>query len=211
MSIDWDIWIGRVSDIVVAVAAIGAFIIAYMGLHTWRDELRVRNDYEVARGVLVAAIRLRNELAYFRRSITSRSSKETRELRNLGIDPTSLESGNAGDRRQAAHALNQIRWEPIASAVSTLEAAAIEAEAVLDSAISDHIKKLMTLTGKLQRGAFKRVEQMSTSFDEHSPEARQELDRLLYDDPGDAFANEMEESVEALKEVLQKYVFPSKR
>jgi hypothetical protein len=49
-------------DLAIAGAAVTTAIVAYRGLQKWREELRGKADFEVARGLVRATFKLRDEI-----------------------------------------------------------------------------------------------------------------------------------------------------
>jgi len=58
--------ITHVTNIVLAVAALGGVIIAALGLRTWRQELHGRADFELARRIMRGVYELRNQIRQMR-------------------------------------------------------------------------------------------------------------------------------------------------
>jgi len=53
-TMDWSAFFDAVKDIVLGLAAIVTATVAWLGLQSWRKELRGKADFDVARGLLRA-------------------------------------------------------------------------------------------------------------------------------------------------------------
>lgn len=111
-----------IKEVVVTVAALVGVIVAWLGLQKWRDELRGRTEFELARRVLVAVYKLRDRLS---------------DLRNpaVGSGEWSGRPGRTGDAGMVASADDMLyaynnRWRPLTDARSALNAELPEAEAI---------------------------------------------------------------------------------
>ncbi|MGH7788575.1 MAG: hypothetical protein ACRERC_17020 [Candidatus Binatia bacterium] len=114
-------WISAVANVFVAAAAgVGAFT-AWRGLNTWRAELRGRNEYDLARRVLLALYRTREAIQAARSPSMSSVEYESRPDRRPHDRPWS-----GKDMRYAY----QQRWSRISAALVELDADLLEAEAL---------------------------------------------------------------------------------
>lgn len=114
--------ITAVKDTALGSAAIVTAIVAYRGLRKWREELRGRVDFKVARGLIRATYRLGDKLRAARSPFVSASEF-----------PSTYRSPGNATTDEEARALAQVfkhRWEPIVDALQEFEAQALEAEAL---------------------------------------------------------------------------------
>ena len=124
-SIDWPAFFGSLKDLALAGAAVVTAWAAVRGLRKWREELRGKTDFEVARGLARAAYRVRDELAACRTPLI-RSDEYPPDY-----DPPEL--GRPADRAPEANALAHVynnRWKPVTEALRELDAQRLEAEAL---------------------------------------------------------------------------------
>lgn len=121
-------YIIALKDVCLSVAAITTAFVAISGLKSWRKELRGKADFEVARGLIRATYKLRDELTYSRSPFTS--ANEFPE----GYDP--LNKTTEKETEAWAHIFTN-RWKPIADAIQEFEAQTLEAEALWGKSIKD--------------------------------------------------------------------------
>ncbi|MGO2236118.1 MAG: hypothetical protein ACTH5B_18805 [Marinomonas sp.] len=115
-------------DICLSVAAITTVFVAMSGLKSWKKELRGRADFEVARGMIRATYKLRDEMGYSRSPFTTASEF-----------PKGYDSFNKTAEKEAeawAYIFTN-RWKPVADAVQEFEAQTLEAEALWGKQIRD--------------------------------------------------------------------------
>jgi len=109
-----------VKDLLLGAAAVTTAIVAVLGLKSWYRELRGRTDFEVARQLIRATCKVRDQLHYARLSFV--------DEREFPDDYPGV--GNATARKEA-EAWNYIytnRWKPVREALREFESAALEAE-----------------------------------------------------------------------------------
>ncbi|AIF98278.1 hypothetical protein [Alteromonas australica] len=121
-------YITAFKDVCLSIAAITTAFVAISGLKSWRKELRGKADFEVARGLIRATYKLRDELTYSRSPFTS--ANEFPE----GYDP--LNKTPEKEAEAWAYIFTN-RWKPISDAVQEFEAQTLEAEALWSKSIKD--------------------------------------------------------------------------
>lgn len=121
-------YITAIKDTCLSIAAITTVIVAISGLKSWRKELRGKADFEVARGLIRATYKLRDEITYSRSPFTS--ANEFPE----GYDPLNK---TAEKEAEAWAFVFTNRWKPISDAVQEFEAQILEAEALWGKNIKD--------------------------------------------------------------------------
>jgi hypothetical protein len=60
-SIDWPAFFGALKDLALAGAAVVTAWVAVRALQKWREELRGKTDFEIARGLARAMYKLRDD------------------------------------------------------------------------------------------------------------------------------------------------------
>jgi hypothetical protein len=123
-------------DIVVAIAAIVTATAAVRGLRKWREELHGKTAFDVARGLIRATYRLRDELQSFRSPFV-RGSEFPQDYQSFAQNPHYV------DAQAWAHVYKN-RWEPVAVALREFDAQALEAEALWGAQIRDRAQNLRT-------------------------------------------------------------------
>jgi len=118
-----------IEHVTVTVAAAVTAIAAWWGVTAWRRQLRGQTEYEVARIALRAAYRVRDALGMVRSPFMS-SGEQAAALAE--IDPVVKESepSSTDARARGLAAAYQVRWRTVASALSDLDLARVEAEAM---------------------------------------------------------------------------------
>ena len=79
--------IASISDGIVALAALGAFIVALIGVNSWRKEMKGRNEYELARRIMRSCYKVRDAF-WQTRNPMSRMSMEM-AMSQEGVDTVS--------------------------------------------------------------------------------------------------------------------------
>ncbi|NRP10099.1 hypothetical protein XMD509_001208 [Marinobacterium sp. xm-d-509] len=127
-------WITIVKDIVVALAAGITAIVAYKGINKWQSELHGKAEFEVARDLMRATYKLRDELAYCRSPFVS--SNEFPENYNSSESVSNKENADAW-----AHVYSK-RWNPVGDAIRQFDMAVLEAEALWGADIKNKAMEL---------------------------------------------------------------------
>jgi hypothetical protein len=109
------------TDIVVAIAAVFTSTIAYKGVNSWRNEVQGRADFEVARNLLAATYKLRDEIG-FCRSPFIRANEFPEGFVTLSNGNQSMESYEG-----YAHVYSN-RWRPVVEALQRFDSVALEGE-----------------------------------------------------------------------------------
>ena len=143
MEITLQEWVSVGSDVVVAVAAGATAYAAVRGLRSWRRELEGRAHFDVARGLIKAAFRLRNELERARSRFIHAS--EFPETFNVGSSSTPPEE----TARAYGHMFAR-RWEPIWPALQEFDAYSLDAEVLWGENLRTAAQMLRDAVAKLR-------------------------------------------------------------
>lgn len=127
--------ISAIKDIVLAVAALATVSVAVYGVKSWSRELRGKASFEVARGLIRATYKFRDELGYSRSPWTSASEFPK------GYSPMSRDRTPEKEAEAWAYVFNK-RWRPVAEAQLEFEAQVLEAEALWGSDIKSETNEL---------------------------------------------------------------------
>jgi len=115
-------------EFIVSIAAATTAIVAVLGLRSWRRELHGRTQFEIARQLIRATYRVRDELRYCRTPLIQGTE--------FPKDCPAADKGVILEQEAKAWAhiyLN--RWEPVRDALRELDAQLLEAEALWGSDI----------------------------------------------------------------------------
>src|SRR5258708_1041966 len=104
--------IPTITSIIGSAIGIVAVSIAFTGLKTWHCELRGRTEYELARGILVGVLKVREAMNRVRNPLMSGSEWAGRP----GRDPNAM----FGDTEDTKYAY-QRRWDAVSEAGTQLE------------------------------------------------------------------------------------------
>lgn len=113
------------ASIITAFATVAGLVLAVMGFSTWRDQLRGRTDYELARRYLRAAYKVRDSIRFVRNPFIS-VEESNAALKEVGLQNN--ESANRNTDRDTERAVYAWRWKEVKEAVSDLKVELLEAE-----------------------------------------------------------------------------------
>jgi hypothetical protein len=133
---DWDELapiISSAKDVILALAGVITAWVAVRGINKWRDEMTGKNEYDVARSLIRAAYRLRDEIRFARAPmIWAHEFKDTE------------------DRVQGYRNVYSARFAPVAKAVEEFDTCTLEAEALWGQKIRGVTDPLRFCVGELQ-------------------------------------------------------------
>ena len=135
--IDWV----AVKEVAIAGAAVVTAIAAYRGLDKWRQELGGRARFDSARNLARSVFKFRNAIQSCRSPMIWASE--------WPVDFNQSEATNDQKGAAALHVYRK-RLEPVKDAVSELEAAALESEAVFGNQIEQKVQSLRHCVIELQ-------------------------------------------------------------
>ena len=111
-----------IKDIVTIAASTGAFFIALAGLTAWRKQLKGKEEYELARRLLVAVFKLRNAFAIVRDPAIWTGE--------IAAAKKEYENDKDFDKSNNDKALYSYRWRKVNEALSAVDLELFEAEAL---------------------------------------------------------------------------------
>jgi len=158
-----------VRNIVLAITGVVAACVAILGLRTWRRQLKGHTEYELARRVLRAAYRVRDEIAYVRYMIVS--SDEIAAAFDDNDEAADLDVTT----ERAVAAVRARRWQRLQEALSNLDLERIEAEVLWGSTALDALKPLQERVSELRRAAM----ELADRADEDAPREKAERERYV--------------------------------
>ncbi len=128
----WQTYISITRDLLTSVAAITAAIVAVLGLHVWKKQLKGKVEYELARRVLREAFNVRDAIRYVRNPFQM-GGEIDRAVKEAGID---LDPRSSEFRAKSE--------APFIKAVgmSKLEVELLEAEVSWGDEILNRVKRL---------------------------------------------------------------------
>jgi hypothetical protein len=108
--------ISATADIITALAAVTTVYLAYLGVSAWKNQIRGKTDYEIARKYLKATLKLRDAILYVRQPFIDLAEME-RAAKEQGVE---------NDRKNRA--VYASRWKKITEANTELEVELLEAQ-----------------------------------------------------------------------------------
>ncbi len=118
--------ISIIKDILIAVAAAVTATVAVLGLKSWSRELRGKADFEVARGLIRATYKLRDELGFCRSPFI-----RAQEFPEGYYKPTGKNTPQ--EEAEGLAYVYKNRWQPVWNAIQEFDVQALEAEALWGS------------------------------------------------------------------------------
>ena len=128
--------IGAVKDIVVALAAAGSVGAAWLGLNSWRKQLKVNSEDELSRRLLRAVFKTREAIRQLRNPFISAAEFEG-AAKEAGV-----EIGNRMGDIPSMGAVYDSRWKLVSQAVLDFQVEVLEAEVLWGSAFSPRPPRL---------------------------------------------------------------------
>ena len=134
--------ITAIKDVLIGGAAIATASVAVIGLKSWSRELRGRADFEVARGLIRATYKLRDELRACRAPFI-----RAQEFPEGYYNPAGT-STPENEAQAWAHVYKN-RWQPVWGALQEFDAQTLEAEALWGSEIRAKTDELRECVAEL--------------------------------------------------------------
>lgn len=124
---------------VVSLSAIAGVIIAYYGLRTWREQLRGKSEYNIARQLLKTVYKIRNAIQFVRHPFMS--ANET--IRAIdSYDNLSEKEIKKMSNHQRMSLVYEKRWEMISDSMAELQIIELDAEVIWGKDITAKLKPL---------------------------------------------------------------------
>ena len=190
--------ISIIKDVATGTAAIVGACVAVAGLKAWKRQLRGKTDYELARRVLRAAYRVRDEIRAVRDPLITATETESAhqefykgEARNPLTSPDAV--------------VLEMRWRKLTDKLSELHAESLEAEVSWGNAIQDSLKPLMSAIKNLAL-AIRRLSRDRLSI---GKEERASLEAIMwrFDDSGeDTFRDEVNKAISHIEGFLKPHL-----
>jgi hypothetical protein len=136
--VGWPALVSTLKDVALGFAAIGTPTIAWIGLRKWRDELRGKANFEVARGLTRATYKLRDEIASARSPLVRGSEYPA----GYQVPDANQQGANARVAAEALAHVYQNRWQRVSTALQEFDAQTLEAEALWGADIRESTQAL---------------------------------------------------------------------
>lgn len=192
-------------NIVLALSGVAATIIAYLGLTTWRKELKGKSEYSKAKEVLKAVYKVRRAFAHVRNPAIFQY-----EYPEDMIDGHGQVKGNH-DYEATAH-VYEARWKFLAEAFHELEEQSLDAQVEWGSEFQEVIKPLRTCKVELQiviqnmLAARKSPHERRSLTKEERSEERSTLYHIGEDSKHDKFTPKINSAIELFEIKLRPHI-----
>lgn len=196
--------IAAIKDIVVGLAAAAAAFFAYLGLNTWRKELKGKSEYELAKRVLKSVYRVREAFMHVRNpAIYQYEYPEDMRNHHGHLKPEHNYDGTT-------HVYEK-RWEKMHEAFKELEEAHLEAQVEWGPKHQNVIVKLRVcratlLTAIQQMLDRKKDPHQEPRKSEEIAEERSVLEHLGTDSKHDKFTPQIEEALNEFEKWLRPHI-----
>jgi hypothetical protein len=198
-------YITAAKDILVGLSAVAAAVFAYMGLTTWRKELKGKSEYQLAKEVLKSVYKVRDAFNHVRNPAIFQYEYPEQMLDNAGY----LKQENEYD--DAAYVYEK-RWEVMAKAFNELEEHHLEAQVEWGAEFRDVITKLRSCKVELQI-AIQQMLERKKNPSENMPNSAEELAQarsILYfhgsESKHDKFTPEIDEAINEFEKWLRPHI-----
>jgi hypothetical protein len=139
--------ITAIKDVLLGGAAVTTTVVAVVGLKNWSRELRGRADFDVARGLIRATYKLRDEIRSCRAAFIM-----AQEFPDGYCDPN--RKSTPEDEAQVWAHVYKNRWQPVWEAIQEFDAQTLEAEALWGSEIRQKTDKLRECIAELNSAIY---------------------------------------------------------
>jgi hypothetical protein len=197
-----------IRDIILSAAAISGAAVAWLGLSTWKRQLRGGTEYDHARKLLRAVYKIREAISWVRSPFMT-GGEMAQALRDRGL--TDEEIAKRMPSAIATEAAYEARWHSVTEALTDMNLQALEAEVLFGSKVRDALKPLRACIGKLKANVWSYVWALHYPDDDTpSSERRKERSAVLYelfDKPEeDPFLGEIHSAVQKIETIMRPYL-----
>lgn len=190
-----DRFVQSLASVATAVAALIGVGIAWKGLRSWRDEVRGRAKYDVARRVLRAVYEVRNGIAFVRSPFIRKGEAGTER------------SDDDGERTRADRERRDSRWQTVTRPMADLQVALLDAEVLFGSAFAEAFKELYQLVHELGLNIGYLAEGLANpEIARARGEAWNKIGSTALAGPNDAFQGRLDAVVARIEGMVRPYV-----
>lgn len=192
-------------DIVVAIAAALAALFAYLGLSTWRKELKGKSEYQLAKDALKSVYKVREAFKHVRNPAIFQYEYPEEMTNHHGH----LKQEN---RHEGTAHVYQERWKKMDEAFSELESYHLDAQVEWGPEFQDVIKDLRSCRAELLVAIQRMLERMKDTYDrevlsiDEKAEERSVLYHLGTDSKHDKFTPDINAAIGKFEEWLRPHI-----
>lgn len=191
--------LGAVKDIVVALAAAGSVGAAWLGLNSWRKQLKVNSEYELSRRLLRAVFKTREAIRQLRNPFISAAEFEG-AAKEAGV-----EIGNRMGDIPSMGAVYDSRWKLVSQAVLDFQVEVLEAEVLWGSAIKDKVNGLYQCVRDLKAAIFLHFTYMKNASG-ISAERQLQIEETINEREDDEFNKKLQEAITEIENFLKPHL-----
>ena len=194
-------YITAVKDVLVGLSAVSAAVFAYLGLTTWRKELKGKAEYQLAKEVLKSVYKVREAFKHVRKFVIYRYEYPEEMLDYHG----NLKMEH--DYEGTAHVYEK-RCEVMAEAFRELEEHHLEAQVEWGSEFQDVIEKLRSCKAEILIAIDQMLERKKNPR-EVEPTSAEERSVLSYrgvDDKHNKFTPQIDEAIIEFEKWLRPHI-----
>jgi hypothetical protein len=188
-------------EVVVALAAVAGVLLAFLALRTWKQEMRGRGEYELARKILTSAKKVQRSIAYVRGAMMHPGEWVDRPGEVI-TDPDLARWENT------RYAYEKRMERPITE-LQELELLGVEAEALWDDLLGQPVEDMAQCVRDLA-GAIRRHLRYTFPNTEYSytDEQIEAFEAILWEDAEetDRFARRVDSVVAEFEEAMRPYI-----
>jgi hypothetical protein len=192
-----------VPDWITALGVACGLWIAWKGLETWRAQLQGTTEYELARRLLRATYRVREEIGRVRHFYMDPVSEASSAAKVLGREIT-----GEGGMNQAQMLAYEGRWKRLMDARTDFEVEELEAEVLWPTAKAD-CRPLHLCMGKLYAAMRSYMRELQRPNDRRGA-AERKYHEVVFDaseeDNPDAYAKSLAEAVERIEQLCRPHL-----
>lgn len=194
-------WISAAEEAIIGLSAVLATIFAYVGLNTWRKELKGKAEYQLAKDVLKSVYKVREAFKYVRHPaiFAYEYPEEKRDYSGM----------REGDYENIDYVYKK-RWEKMTEAFEELEERHLEAQVEWGSKFQNVIVKLRTCRAELLVEIRRMLDEKKNPQRDKKPMEKEKARSILYENPGnsesDKFTPQIDAAVKEFEVWLRPYI-----
>lgn len=197
-------YVTLLKDIVTALAAIIAAVVAIAGLKTWRRQLKGNTQYDLARRLLKSAYKLRDAIALVRNPFQS-ATEISHALKEAGSD---VQFGDERYDLLSAQAVYQRRWKAVQAALTDLQIDSLEGEALWGEECRIKVTLLYRLVADLHSNLQMYLRNMERPPRNISGDSMDAIDSVVYETSGSSRQNLYSAGLDAAIHSIEDYLRP---
>ena len=193
-------WVSAGSAVVVAISAAVAACSAYWGINTWRQQMRGKDEYKLARNLLAALYKHRDTMHDARHWFMT-----------IAHEPTREEAGEMTKKQVDFYGLSRTylsRWEKVEKEHQRIYKDLILAEVLWGTKLRDLLGSLLKpeqdLKAAIQENLWLRNPDNEISRGENWRKDLKKLRPILYGEPADEFGQQIENGIKPAEEYLKR-------